>query len=294
MPNPKFFVVAALSLLMLAGIAFRTYSIMITRYQLASLYPKLEQLIAIYSIVGWRTPGQLPPLIKEDSEWGGMEFRLKCSQLDWSRNGVSAPGEIFSCFMEPMEKFIESRPILAPQLNDSGDYWYTFSWESLFGYEIKVNITGDTSTEQTRSALEKKIKEDRDNCENELSRYANAADICSFTTYHVTIKGLTHSGSVSFLVSEGYPSWNSDGSVIRREEWVIYIDDEEPISASSLNKFIQLTARKMQIKETDLAKVAPELEAMWMNKDKVFIDGLFAELEKTQDLMKFSGYLKAP
>lgn len=291
--NSKVLIVSTLSLLMLVGIIFRIYSNIAARDQLASMYPKLEKLVAIYSLVGWRKPEQHPPLIKEDSEWGGNEFQLQCKNIIWGKGNIPDPGELFSCLIEPVEKIthIDSETIMAPQLNDSGDYWYSFSWETLFGYEMEVSISGDTSTDKTRTALQKKINEDRTNCANELGRQQP----CSFTTYYVTMKGLTHSGSVSFLVSEGYPSWLSNGTVKPRYEWVIYIDDdEEPITVSSLNKFIQLTARQMQIKDTDLAKVAPELEAMWMNKDRVFIDGLFAEIEKAQDLMKFSGYLKTP
>ncbi len=82
--------------------------------------------------------------------------------------------------------------------------------------------------------------------------------------------------------------WLSDGTVDRRDEWVIYIDDSEPITVGALNKFIQLAARRMQFGEVDLVKVAPTLEARWMGKDKAFLDDIFAEIGKTPDLLKIS------
>ena len=115
-----------------------------------------------------------------------------------------------------------------------------------------------------------------------------------FITYAVKINGLTHSRSIDFLVAEGYLSWLSNGSVDRRTEWVICLHDTEPITVGAINKSIQIIARQLQFKETDLSRIAPELEAMWLNKDEAFTSRVFVELDKVPDLMKISEFLKPP
>jgi hypothetical protein len=287
-------VTAILCLLTIVGISYRLYVASSTRHRLAEVYPRLERLLAIYSVLNWRKAEQVPPIVKESSEASGSEFTLKCDSIEWGKGGFTRPGELFSCFTEPIRKMVpEEGEIDALRFSPNEDYWYTFSWETLFGYEIQITVGANRIRNSDLYRLRDDIERDEiERCRVERQGSANVDSFCRFNTYAIQIDGLFHSQSVSFLAADGYLSWLPNGSVDRHEEWMIYLEDKRPITAGQINKVIQLTARQMQIKETDLSKVAPELEAIWMNKDRAFLDALFTEIDRVPDLSKLSGFLK--
>jgi hypothetical protein len=288
-------IVAIVFAIAIAGIAYRVIIRKMETDELSKIYPKLEQLVGIYSLVGWRHSQQQAPNIKEDNDFGrgGREFTLVCDKGNKWGTGGFFPGELFSCFMERRHVVIDGEEIEAFQVVTNEDYWYEFEWISLFGYDLHVTISPRSATHTELYKLRDQLN-DTSACEQELARFdkADRVKLCSFSIWAVEISGLTHSRSVPFLVSNGYLSWLADGSVDRREEWVIYMKDVTPITLGAVNKFIQLTVRKMQITDTDLSKIVPELEAKWMNKDKAFLDSLFDELDHIPDLMKISDFLK--
>jgi hypothetical protein len=236
---------------------------------LLRLHKKLEQLIAIYSLVGWKSPHQTPPVIEEGNtiDGDGNVFTLECHSIEWSRVNANTTGSLFSCFGDATTYAINKydgtpvRNTIAP----SEDYYYSFDWDSLFGYPLNVEI----NPEGGPCDLRDKVARD-DACIQENARFANVLEICSFTSYLVRISKLPLSGMVYFVVSDGYAtSRGTAGAIDRVNEWVIYLDNQGPLTMSDINKVIQLAMRSMGVPETDLTKGIPQLEAAWNRKEAV-------------------------
>jgi hypothetical protein len=265
------------------------------RRELEQVYPKVEQLIAIYSLVNWRSRDQQPPLIVRGGDNAEKAFELACNTLKWGSPTMSI-GELFDCFAEKVRVFIPvaDETIETRRVVSNEDFWYDFSWNTLFGYPLRATVSPTPTQYPAVYNLRKELVEtEGKRCREELQGSANAESICSFNTYVVRLEDLTYSKSVVFLVSDGYLVWLADGSVSRRNEWVVYVDSTSPITMGSLNKSIQLIARQMQLKETDLSQIAPELEMKWMDHTRAFVSSLFVELDRQPDLIALTRFLKS-
>ncbi len=285
--NPLYRIIIVIVTLMgILGIAYSLKHTTEERDTISEVYPRVEKLIAIYSILAWRHPQQTFPIVTENSEWGGEVFRMECVD-GWSEQPKA--GALFDCFRQKhlWSNRFNPEPFETPYISTSQEFWYTFSWESLFGYELNISVNPILDP----SFLQKL---------DEILYYEECLDeyddeFCSFAKYPIEISGLQASESVTFIVSEGYLTQFADGSFDRIEEWVVYlIDDSQEltlITSGALHRMIQLTLRRLEISNTNLAEIIPELEVIWMSRDKQFARDLISELESVQDLVKFAKYL---
>jgi hypothetical protein len=266
----------------LLGIGFRLYGGWGARKELTDTYPRIEQLIAIHSLLNWFN-GVV--LVKSDTDYGGEEIILSALAKD------GQPGALF-------EAFTKKRKVTNPfdgevfeglAISPNEDVWYKFTCESLFGYELDVTVNpASASLYRRRDAIH---AEEHRRLVDELGENYDR-EAWGNLIYALKVDGLSASKRMEFLVSNGVLVWYSNGTVRRREGWVVYLDDaDEPITPGQLNKFIQIAARKLNFSETDLSKVVPQLEAMWMAKDRAFLDSFFSELEKIPELEKFSAFI---
>lgn len=280
----------------LSAAGYRLYSEYDARNQLAQMYPKIEELVLIQSLVNWRKDDQLPPKITVFNNLGAgsREFPLSCKSIQWGTTKISEPGELFSCFREEVEHEFEGEKFGAPQLNTSGDYWYNFHWETLFGYEIEVEVIGDTGTSKNPLLLYEKLRTDSKQCLEENKRFKNVDELCALTAYRVTIKSPAITQPVSFAVSQ-YLFHSQDGAITKGTGWVLYLRDGlDPIRLQDLSRFLQLSFRELGIAETNLEKSVPQLQTLWLNKDRKFVSSLFSEIENLPDLVKLGDFLKPP
>jgi hypothetical protein len=258
---------------------YRTSTAAAAKKRLAETYPRLEALMAIYSLLNWRSPDQRPPKVTERSDNGGGELEFDCPTSD----------ALFSCFTAPrmVPVPVEGERIKTTQFISAEEYSYEFDWESLFGYQLGLTVRGYEALEKNSP-----IRKEREECQKELEGYANSLDFCYFHMYRVSISGLTAGNSVSFITTDGRLTWNPDGSVNRRDERVIYFDEESPITAGQINQTIQKTLRAMGIADPDLSRAAPRLEVLWMAKDTAFLGALIQELGKIPDLTKLASFIQ--
>ena len=285
----KFVVAGVVVLLAAAGIGVRLYLADASKQKLTDAYPRLEALLAIYSVLSWRSPEQLPPLVTETSETSGSELTLDCPAVEWGTGGVDRTDSLFSCFEEPRTVYVPEagEEVETIQLISSEEYSYEFAWDSVFGYELPVFIRGYEALE-----ADSPIGQDRDNCMRELADDNSRYSTCYFNMYSVTISGLTVSSSVSFITADGRLSWNPNGTVQRREERVVYFDQATPITVGAINTVLQKTLRSLGIVEQDMSRIGPQVEALWMSKDDAFLQALVAEIDQVPDLINLSGYLQ--
>jgi hypothetical protein len=271
------------------GIAVRVHMANAAKERLAKTYPRLEALLAIYSLFNWRSPEQRPPKITEKTETGGSELTLDCPSIQWGKGGFDRSDSLFSCFTSPRIVYVpeEGKKVKTIQLISAEEYSYRFAWDSIFGYEMQVNLRGYEAFEENSP-----IRKEREACLQELERFSNRHETCSFHMYRVRLGGLSVAKSVSFITADGHLTWNPDGTVNRRRERVIYLTEDSPVTLGQLNSAVQKTLRALGIAESDLSKVAPSLEVMWMGKDEAFLRALVAELDKIPDLTKLSGFIQ--
>lgn len=271
---------AFLAIIALAAAAIRIWNYYAERRHLAEAYPELEKLVAIYSVLAWKSPSQKPPFMIETNDTG----------YENQQGPFVCDGALFDCFTQPVTRYIAvaGETVQTRRVIPSEDISYTFVWESLFGYSLHVGIGGEQTPFYRQVAHKKECEQERSGEEN------GRTPDCQFTTYIVTVSGLTASGSVTFLASEGVASFLPDGSVDRRNGWVVYVgDDPEPLTVDGVKRFIQLTLRKLQIPHTDLSAAVPELEMRWMNKDRVFLAGLLSEAASMPDTMPIADFLSS-
>jgi hypothetical protein len=275
--------------LAIVGIATRIHLNYSAKQKLAEMYPKLEQLLAVYSVLSWRSNDQRPPMVAEKSETTGGEFTLNCPKIAWGKGGHDRTDSLFSCFGEPRKVYVpeEGKEVETIQLISAEEYSYKFAWDTVFGYELAVSLDGYEAFE--KGSL---IAQDREACLKERESYRDGHAHCRFNMYQVKLSGLSVSKSVSFITANGTLSWNPDGSVQRRDERVIYFDQNTPITIGQLNAVIQRTLRALGIAEQDVSKIGPQLETLWMGKDGAFLRALVAEIDKVPDLTKLSGFLQ--
>ena len=283
---------ALISALLAAG--YRIYSEYDARVELAEMYPKLEELVLIHSLVNWRKADQSAPKITSLNNIQGdsKESSLKCKNIQWEVSKVSSAGELFSCFQEEIEFEFEGEKFTGPQLNTSGDYWYTFHWETLFGYEVKVEIIGDTGTTKKPLPLYEKLRTDSAQCQEENKSFKNVDEMCALSAYQVTITSPAITQPVRFVVSQ-YLFHSQNGAITRGDGWILYLrDSPEPIRLQDLSRFLQLSFRGLGVAETNLEKSVPQLQTLWLNKDRKFVSSLFSEIENLPDLIKLGDFLK--
>ena len=262
---------------------------------LKQIYPKLEQLIAVYSLIAWRSQEQKELKISEDNniDGSGRSFKLECSQFTWDPYVSPKPGQLFDCFSETRKAIDEysGQEFEASKLTSNYEYWYDFKWESLFGYEIDVRINPDYSGHKNLYELKDRLSVDS-SCLTELGNDDHASRTCSFNIYVVDMGNLSASKEIAFLVSDGYLHWNSNGSVDRIDEWGVFFGNTSFITVSSLRKFIQQLLHRLNFAETDLAKAIPEVEAKWYNSNPSIVADLLKDAEKDKELKKIMDFVK--
>ena len=177
------------------GIGFRIYTASATKGRLSEMYPRLEALIAIYSVLNWTSPEQRPPKVTERSQYGGSEFTFDCPGLKWGTGGFDRSDALFSCFASPKTKYIpeEGKEIETTQFAGGEEWSYDFAWEAVFGYQVNVTVSGYEAVDEKSD-----LRKQREACLEELKTYSNRDSICYFSTYHVKLEGLTASKSISF------------------------------------------------------------------------------------------------
>ncbi|HEU4558150.1 MAG TPA: toll/interleukin-1 receptor domain-containing protein [Longimicrobium sp.] len=259
--------------------------------ELRSLYPKIEQLIAIYSLLCWRNPTQQPPRVVEEGERGGEAFSLSCPDIQWGTGGITRPGELFSCFAGQVKKRdpLDGEEYEVYYLTPDEDFWYGFSWESLFGYELDVTINppGARDLYELRDEV---VKENRAMLEEELGTQADGFP--HIPIYAVEISGLSVSRTVRFLVADGFIARLAGGAVDHVNEWVVYRGDTEPLRLGEIHKLIQLVLRRLQFKDPSLEKAVPELEAMWMQAGRSSVESVLGDLRSRPDLATIARFVR--
>ena len=285
----RWIIAGVVSLLAAGGITSRLYLAGSSKQNLTESYPRLEAMLAVYSVLSWRSPEQRPPKITYKGETSGAELTLICPKLPWGTGGFDRGDTLFSCFTEPRTVYVpeDGKEIETIQLISTEEHTYEFAWDSVFGYELTISLRGYEALN-----TDSPIARDREACFKELERFENRHSTCTFNMYKVILSGLTVSKSVSFTTANGRLTWNPDGSVQRREERVIYFDQDTPITIGQLNAVIQHTLRALGIVEQDISKIGPRLEVLWMAKDDAFLRALVAEIDKVPDLTKLSSYLQ--
>lgn len=283
--NPNFWkVIAAVVVVVITafGIGYRIYNAHVDKKRLVNIYPQFEKLIAVYSVLYWRDVDQRPPHLAGSSSFGeGEEGQIDCPNIGWGSDENSATGELFSCFIEN----VDDTEFMKVPAND--DWRTSFSWESLFGYELHVTLFPEmyTNNSKDKMYLLRENAEWNDGCRDERGSQ------CFMNTYHVRVSGLNTSGDFDFITSEGYFSHQQDGTYVPVYGWVVYIEDGRPLTAGDINRFLQITLRKMGFTDTNLEAVVPQLEAAWMKSDRIFLDALVAELENVPDLTGLTDFL---
>lgn len=266
-------------LLVIVGI--QIYSNYIERQRVEQLFPKLEELISIYSLVAWKKNGQQAPLVKENGFTSDL-FRLECSNIDWDSESMVMPGDLLDCLSQPKEVLFQGEYIPSYNVVPNVDFWYQFRWPSLFGYEFEVNINlHPLASERFQEEIKKEFKEPCASYED----FSDEVIVYSFELHELTAAGKTRFDAVSHHIECA-----ASGAAYLVEEWVYYIDDE-PVSAAQLNRFIQIIARQMQISDVDLSIIAPKLEVVWRNRDKTFISGVLDSVSGIPDLSKIGDFL---
>lgn len=270
-------------LIICVGIGWRLYIAYADRQYMQKTYPFLEQLLAVYSVTSWSGAGQEPPVVDEDSEWGGQNFVLSCPAISWGEEVSRLRGDILDCFLEVGERTLafDGSKVMGPQLSASGDYFYDFRWESVFGYELDLNVVGSGETGVLTD----------EECRGELDArgVSNGLEYCSFQTYDITVSGLRASESFVFTVVNGWIEYDDALNPNRREEWIFWIGELGPYTLGELNRLIQRIFRELGLPDTKVSQVAPRLEVSWLKKDREFVTSL---IEASSDVGELTKYLE--
>ena len=252
------------------------------------IYPNLEKLLAIYSLTNWKHPEQQSPHIQTQGDHFDEAGELvDCNSADFNDSSSFYPGALFDCFMETKNVYIavDDISVEAPNVPPNPDFWSTFKWKSLFGYDYGIDINYDpTPYDNLINIAHSDLQSD---C------YDNNSEEFHTDGYLITIKGLTASeaGSVTFMAVPSYTTCNADGSTIQRNEWAWILEDEEILYTSDLERLVRITARKLNANGNDLFAAANDLETKWLNKDEEFAKGLMKVLSDVPDLGELSNLL---
>lgn len=264
------------------------------RAALLAVYPRLEQLLAVYSVLSWRSASQGDPAVRLTADYGSRDFVLECGTDGGDGAARSRPGVLFDCLAKEVlhREPVDGDTLRGPLFVPSEDLHYRFTWETLFGYELDVEVNPSPLEHavlyQLRDSLHGPVAAA---CKAEVGEEA-ADRVCYPLVYPIAIGGLPVSRAMTFLAAASHPVFLSDGSVDRRDGWVVYLEgDATPVSAGELNRTIQLAMRQLQIADTDLRKVAPALEVMRVANDAKFVAAMIAELERAPDLTKLVSFL---
>lgn len=239
------------------------------------IFTKLEMLIAIYSLVYWRSPKQLPPEIMRDSEWENNSFTLSCDDINWGSDVPGEPGELFSCFSEIVTQYsnYEREPFEGYYVTPNEDYWYTFAWQSLFRYQLDVELNPSPKSAyggyySLQNALE-----------NETSMTGDPEGYpLPITGYVVQINGLRYAKSTGFLVGDGYMLSSVDGYNHKRDEWVIYHTKDLWYKEQDLRKAIDFALEWKKIQKPTLEMGVRVLENEWKGRYPYFNELFLKEL----------------
>lgn len=243
-------------------------------------FAKLEQLIAVLSLLNWRSADQRPPHIKEDSEWGGRSYTYDVG-MSWGSAGFTEPGELFSHFAEEtLKRDIDGNEFQGYSLTPNEDFWYEFRWVSLFGYELEITISPDRGS--AAYALRDEIEAaNRSTMRSELGNQF-AFDI---PLYVVRISGMRRDMHIDFVASGGKLVHLSNGSVDISREWVVYIDDTQPIGLGALKRFILIALRELGCQGESLEQSAHAFEKLWIKTEprslRIVLDDLCTEAGMT-------------
>ncbi|KAA5538853.1 toll/interleukin-1 receptor domain-containing protein [Adhaeribacter rhizoryzae] len=220
------------------------------------IYSFIEKVIAIYSLVFWRSPQQKPPILLEDSEWESKSFTLDCENIDWIHNSLVEPGELFECFSKIVthRSSYESEPFEGYYVTPNPDYWYTFRWKSLFGYELDITVNPEKNG-SLYEIVEALYKRTHDNTEEGHPLHIRG--------YAIEIKGLRQSGNVFFVAGNGYLLTSISGYNDLCNEWVIYFSEDIYLRGSDLLNLIRGALDWKSIFEPNLEKAIRILESDW-------------------------------
>ena len=110
------------------------------------IYPNLEKLLAIYSLTNWKHPEQKNPNIQTQGDHFDEAGELDgCISVDFNGSSSFGSGALFNCFMETRNVYIavDDISVEAPNIPPNSDFWSTFKWKSLFGYDYDIEINYD-------------------------------------------------------------------------------------------------------------------------------------------------------
>jgi hypothetical protein len=290
----KFIVAGIVAVSAGVGAIGRITMVVHDRASIVAVYGQVEKLLAVYSLLGWRSEAQLAPPMSFTADYGSSETTLDCQNFKWGTAAVVRRAELLSCFTELTltRDPLDGDTFRAPRISTAEEFGYSFDWESVFGYEMGVFIGASTGDNPRLSAVRDSLLGPvADACEEEVGT-TSSSYMCRPKIYKISLTGLSESRSVTFLAADFRISWLGDGSVDKIKEWVVYFEDGEPITIGQLNKIVQLAARRMGIVDTDLGSVAPRFEALRLASDKQFVKDLLAEIERAPDLVKFESILR--
>lgn len=244
----------------------------VTFKDLKTAHKRLESIIAIYSVLAWRSARQEPPVIKQDSEWGGKVFLLECDNATWGSESRAA--ELFSCFVEETMEQLEGEEFLVPRLTPNEDYYYQFEWNSLFGTTLNVEISpaGEKALYALRDELAKDV----------IAAHEEGAP--EFLIYVVSVKGLPESGSVQFLAAEGYYDWLQNGTVWPRKGWVVYVHEDRRLTIEVMERMI-LEAAPSPETVGDLERAVHLIQVAWLTRNTEYLEWLLKNNDALFDLL---------
>ena len=264
----------------------RIYMHYVSNQSFEKVYPKIEELVAIHSLVAWKSPNQPAPEIVEMGDRTGNRYDLQCRNIQWLPSEKVRPGALLNCFLESRRVLvpIEGKEVDSVNVVPDPDFWYDFKWQSYFGYELSISVN---KSPREYLAVEEDIRKKFINPCAEQGNFGEDVRI-----YQFRIENLPSDRSVTFYAASGWIDCFPDGTVDRKQEWTLYVDDmDKPITIGEINRFMQVLLRQLNIADTDPSAAAPKLETLWRNKDTAFAANLVSTFEKMPDLTKIGTLL---
>jgi hypothetical protein len=277
-------VVVLTALSSLALVAIKLRSTWKEENRLDDAYPAIERLFTIYSLARWKHPNQEEPLVSETVHAESAIFRLKLPAAE-SLTEAGRRSILFEAFKLPRMRTFEDMVIEGEQIGGGEDMRFSFRWRTVFGYDVDVTVSpvefatiGQASPGGAEATSEEDVPAGRD----------------GFRAYQVmaTLPALAgQAREHAFIVADHIVHSHQAGSREGVQEWACYDADGTVITFSELESVIALTLRKLGLAELDVAQVAPQLEARWLQRDERLMAALSEAIRELPEASKVEKFL---
>ncbi|HVS54501.1 MAG TPA: hypothetical protein VHD62_19250 [Opitutaceae bacterium] len=248
-------------------------------------YPEIERLFTFYSLALWKHPNQEQPLVDESIHAISDTFRLQLpAGADPEMNGTRSV--LFDAFKLPRTRIVEGEQIAGAQILGGDEMRSSFNWRSVFGYDMEVVVL-ESKLARLRAEVERK--------QEEIRRRENISSDGVFRFYEVEARlPAIDPASIRlhrFLISDGYLRPQVDGSAKPIHEWICYNDDGDFMTFGQLESAIAVALRKMGLADLDVARLAPQLEVRWLQRDEQMKAAITDALREIPEASKFEKFL---